>query len=93
MRRESADRFHLLCGLSIAAICIQPAIAAPGPLPSSQAAAPAKTGNAGAIGRYEVFTIPFDPKLTLRTGTYTPSGKVLVSYAKETGQPVSSLIP
>ncbi|MET1754517.1 hypothetical protein ABVV53_03455 [Novosphingobium sp. RD2P27] len=48
---------------------------------------PAKTGTAGAIGRYEVFTIPFDPELAFRSATYTPSGKVLVSYAENPNQP------
>lgn len=36
-----------------------------------------------AIGRAEVSTIPFDSGLILRTATYTPSGKVLVSYADD----------
>ena len=97
MTREFANRFHLLCGLSIAAICAQPAIAAPEPLGSSLATSakalpptatpPVASGTARAIGRYEVFTVPFDPNLTLRTATYTPSGKVLVSYAKNAAQP------
>ncbi|MDP3676680.1 MAG: hypothetical protein Q8R44_16545 [Novosphingobium sp.] len=43
--------------------------------------------SAASIGRHEVFTIPFDPTLNFRTGTYTPSGKVLVSYAKDREQP------
>lgn len=92
MRREFAHRFHLICVLSAAAICVQPAIAGPMPAGSGlgtspASTAPAKTGTAGAIGRYEVFTIPLDPKLDLRSGTYTPSGKVLVSYAKDAAQP------
>lgn len=32
------------------------------------------------IGRVEVFTMPLDPELRLNSATYTPSGKVLVSY-------------
>ncbi|MEW9856392.1 hypothetical protein [Novosphingobium sp. M1R2S20] len=40
---------------------------------------PAMTGP--AIDRFAVSTVPFDPNLDLRTGTYTPSGSVLVSYA------------
>lgn len=40
---------------------------------------------APSVGRYEVSTIPFDPDLHVRTGTYTPSGSVLVSYAEEPG--------
>jgi hypothetical protein len=55
-------------GAGLAAIgALQPAEAAP-------------TGRQ-AIGRVEVSTIPFDAGLTLRTATYTPSGKVLVSFA------------
>jgi hypothetical protein len=38
------------------------------------------------VGRVEVRTIGFDPALVLRSGTYTPSGKILVSYAKSRGQ-------
>lgn len=34
-----------------------------------------------AIGRVEVSTIAFDPLLRLRSGTYTPSGSILVSFA------------
>lgn len=54
---------------------------------SAAAQAPGAAQTTGAIGRYEVYTVPFDPKLTLRTATYTPSGKVLVSYAKDPSQP------
>ena len=35
-----------------------------------------------AIGRIEISTLPFRPDLTVRSATYTPSGKVLVSYAE-----------
>src|SRR5262245_16557188 len=34
-----------------------------------------------SFGRVDVSTIPFDPNLLVRSATYTPSGKVLVSYA------------
>lgn len=34
------------------------------------------------VGRVEISTVPFDDKLDLRSATYTPSGKILVSYAK-----------
>lgn len=37
------------------------------------------------IGRVQISTIPFPSNLTLRTATYTPSGKVLVSYADDAG--------
>lgn len=40
-----------------------------------------------SIGRYEIVTVPFDPSLIFRTATYTPSGKVLVSYARDASQP------
>lgn len=51
---------------------------------TASAAEPARTtpSHDPAIGRIEISTIPFDPNLTLRSATYTPSGKVLVSYAK-----------
>ena len=35
-----------------------------------------------SIGRIKISTVPFSPNLRLRSATYTPSGKVLVSYAK-----------
>lgn len=35
------------------------------------------------IGRYDISTIPFDPKLDLRSATFAPSGKVLVAYTKD----------
>ncbi|WP_395332163.1 hypothetical protein WBP06_04235 [Novosphingobium sp. BL-8H] len=34
-----------------------------------------------AVGRYSVATIPFDAAMQVRSATFTPSGKVLVSYA------------
>lgn len=47
-------------------------------------AAAASMGDRVSIGRVEVSTIPFEhPGLTLRSATYTPSGKVLVSYAED----------
>jgi hypothetical protein len=58
-----------LGAVALATACAQPA-----------AAAPPQGGV--SIGRVQVTTIPFDhPGLTLRSATYTPSGKVLVSYA------------
>lgn len=50
------------------------ALADTAPVTSSTAPAP--------IGRVQISTIPFDPNLSFRTATYTPSGKVLVSYAE-----------
>src|SRR3546814_12000520 len=44
--------------------------------PSSEAAA-----GTPLIGRYEISTIPVPGDLVVRSATYTPSGKVLVSYA------------
>lgn len=38
------------------------------------------------IGRHHVSTIPFDRKQFVFSATYTPSGKVLVSYGKEGGE-------
>lgn len=48
---------------------------------SAQRAADAAPTAHSAIGRVEVASIPFDSGLALRSATYTPSGKVLVSYA------------
>lgn len=79
-------KFNLTCGvlaLAAAAAAI-PAVA--------QTTSPAGAGTAPSIGRYEVFTIPFDPKLTFRSATYTPSGKVLVSYAQDESQPRRQLM-
>lgn len=45
------------------------------------------TRTSSSIGRYEIYTVPFDPGLQVRSATYTPSGKVLVSYAKDASQP------
>lgn len=36
-----------------------------------------------SIGRYEVATIPLDPSVAVRSATYTPSGKVLLSYGND----------
>jgi hypothetical protein len=38
-------------------------------------------GRSPSFGHIEIATIPFDTDLTVRSATYTPSGKVLVSYA------------
>lgn len=84
MNRKSVSRARLIGALSFVAAFAPPAIAKAEPAGLGEAAG---TGTAGSIGRYEVFTIPFDPKLIFRTGTYTPSGKVLVSYAKDAEQP------
>ncbi len=37
-------------------------------------------GTGPMIGRVEIATVPFDEDLGLRSATYTPSGRVLVSY-------------
>lgn len=51
-------------------------------LSCAQPAAAALAAEDPSFGRVEISTIPFDhPGLTLRSATYTPSGKVLVSYA------------
>lgn len=55
-------------------------------------AANAHTGSKAAtaeleIGHHQVSTIPFDPKLIVDSATYTPSGKVLVSYARQGDAP------
>lgn len=41
--------------------------------------------DAASASRIEITTIPFDPALHVQTGTYTPSGSVLVSYADAPG--------
>src|SRR6185312_7234694 len=48
---------------------------------SAQGPAAAAPHGSGSIGRVEVSTIPFGKGVVLRSATYTPSGKVLVSYA------------
>lgn len=87
MKRALPSPTRLLCALSAILISAQPVIASAGRAGPGADRSPAATGTAGSIGRYEVFTIPFDPKLTFRSGTYTPSGKVLVSYATDAAQP------
>lgn len=57
------------CALPLASFA---ALAACAPSPSASASPD--------IGRVEVETIPFPSGLELRSGTYTPSGRVLVSY-------------
>lgn len=46
------------------------------------ACAPTRSEVDDSIGKYEVYTLPFDENLDLRSATFTPSGKVLVSYAR-----------
>lgn len=53
--------------------------------PSTIAQDLAAGSNTASVGRFEVSTIPFDPSLHVQTGTYTPSGSVLVSYADTPG--------
>jgi len=48
---------------------------------------PGQPGTDAAIGRTVVSTIPVDDKLQVRSATYAHSGKVLVSYAGEAGEP------
>lgn len=38
------------------------------------------------LGRHEISTVPVDPGTIVRSATYTPSGKVLVSFAKSAEQ-------
>lgn len=45
----------------------------------------ASAGDAASVGRIEVSSIPFNPALHVQTGTYTPSGSLLVSYADAPG--------
>src|SRR3546814_13791874 len=49
---------------------------------------PSSEADAGKplIGRYEISTIPVPGDLVVRSATYTPSGKVLVSYAIDGNQ-------
>jgi hypothetical protein len=46
----------------------------------------ARGSNAASVGTIEVSTIPFDPALHVQSGTYTPSGSVLVSFADAPGE-------
>jgi hypothetical protein len=45
----------------------------------------AGSSEGASMGRIEVSTIPFDPALHVQSGTYTPSGSVLISYADAAG--------
>lgn len=58
------------------------ALIAPGMAADARSAQPDE-----AIGRVEVSTVPFDADLVLRSATYTPSGKVLVSYGEKGADP------
>ena len=55
-------------------------------LTSASGSAVAADGQASVVapppyGRVQISTVPLDPGLVLRTATYTPGGKILVSYA------------
>lgn len=41
------------------------------------------TGVAPGIGKYEVRTVPMPAGVKVRSGTFTPSGKVLVSFSRD----------
>jgi hypothetical protein len=58
------------------------ALTVPGPAANANPARPSE-----AIGRVDVSTVPFDADLVLRSATYTPSGKVLVSYTEKGADP------
>jgi hypothetical protein len=49
---------------------------------SASCATTATGSNDAKIGRAEISTVPFDSNLSIRSATYTPSGKVLVAYAE-----------
>ncbi len=54
------------------------------PLPNQEGPS-AETGL--KIGRHEISTVPTPEGMIVRSATYTPSGKVLVSYAKQADAP------
>ncbi len=69
---------------SIATVLLNAGCAnAVGPASNGNTVAHQATASADGIGRVEVKTVPFDPDLLVRSATYTPSGKVLVSYAAD----------
>lgn len=70
-QRYFASRTASMALLSAAAIAAQSAWATP-PAPSP------------AIIRHTIATLPMPVGVNVRSGTYTPSGKVLVRYAKDT---------
>lgn len=88
MLHANIARLGLVSVLAVLAGSVHARTAEPAAVPapaSKSATAAASTSN--SIGRYEIYTVPFDPDLVFRTATYTPSGKVLVSYAKDASQP------
>jgi hypothetical protein len=92
MLRNSMMGVGLVSALSLVAGQAQArdreSAATPSPAAISATAGTATvTRTSSSIGRYEIYTVPFDPALQVRSATYTPSGKVLVSYAKDALQP------
>lgn len=49
---------------------------------TARAEAPGQ-GSIDGIGRYEVRTVPVAPDTKVRSATFTPSGKILVSFARD----------
>ena len=65
--RTNGSRLLLLVSIGMAAGCL------------AGAGSDVETSDV-AIGRVEISTVPFPPHLRMRSATYTPSGKVLVTY-------------
>jgi hypothetical protein len=49
---------------------------------TSTTSAPLKTGSDPSVGRYEIYTMPLPQGITVNRATFTPSGKVLISYTE-----------
>jgi hypothetical protein len=64
--------FALTCAAGITTACA----------PLADAGAPSAPSAPSAIGRYQVSTIPLEKDIVPVSATYTPSGKVLLSYRK-----------
>jgi hypothetical protein len=65
---------------------VVPLFVAIGSVAVAQTAKQPETGTHAPFGRVLVRTVPMPNGTILRSATYTPSGKVLVSYAKSAGQ-------
>lgn len=92
MLQSAITRFGFVSALAVLAASVHASTpgpaAAPSPVPASAIGGGAVvSGTSSEFGRYEIYTVPFDPNLVVRSATYTPSGKVLVSYAKDASQP------
>jgi hypothetical protein len=69
--------------LAVGRSAILLAAAAIGATSLASGAAAAPRASANRVGRFEVRTVPLPKGVVLRSATYTPTGKVLVSYVSD----------